>query len=65
MEQFLHGVAVFVFILSLLNVLKNIFSFIKAYRLAKQGKESTFNNTKVENIILAFSISYIITFLIV
>lgn len=65
MEQFLHGVAIFVFILSLLNVLKNIFSFIKTYRLAKQGKEATFNNTMVDNIILASSISYIITFLIV
>jgi hypothetical protein len=65
MEQFLHGVAIFVFILSLLNVLKNIFSFIKTYRLAKQGKEATFNNAMVDNIILASSISYIITFLIV
>lgn len=61
MVKLFLGIEIFIFILSCLIVIKNIFSFFKILWL-KQGK---FELNMVNTNLLYFSISYIITLLII
>lgn len=61
MFKLILGIEIFIFILSCLNVLKNAFNLIKVV-WTKNGK--VLNNT-IDKVLLSFSISYIITQLII
>lgn len=60
MIELILTLKVFIFILSCLNVIKNIYNFIKVMRL----QEGYFNNGKYGNLFFGLSLSYIITILI-
>lgn len=57
----LYSIEVFILILCILNVLKNIYNIIKVMKI-KDGK---FSSSKSDTLFLGLSISYIITVLIV
>ena len=61
MDKLLLGLEIFVFILSILICVKNIFSFIKVMVL----KEGTIDISNRNSIIFGCAISYIITMIII
>ncbi len=61
MVKLILGIQIFIFILSCLNVIQNIFKFLKVLWL-KQGK---FEITNISKLWFGLSLSYIITQLII
>lgn len=61
MEKIIFGLEIFFFIFSLLNIIKNIYTFIKVVRL-KEGKVDT---SLVSEIMFGVSLSFVITMLII
>lgn len=61
MVKLILGIEIFIFVLSCLNVVQNIFKFFKILWL-KQGK---FEITNLSKLLLGLSISYIMTQLII
>ena len=59
--EFLLGVRIFIFIFSILIIIRDLYNFIKVLKL-KEGKYDA-NTTNL--ILLATSISYVITMLII
>jgi hypothetical protein len=60
MGELILTLKVFIFVLSCLNIIKNIYGFVKVMRL-QQGH---FDNGKYGNLCFGLSLSYIITLLI-
>lgn len=60
MGELILTLKVFIFVLSCLNIIKNVYGFIKVVRL-QQGH---FDNGKYGNFCFGLSLSYIITLLI-
>jgi hypothetical protein len=61
MLEFILGVKIFLFIFCLLNVVKNIYNFIKVMRL----ESGSLNNGKYGTIYFGLSLSYVLTLLII
>ena len=61
MLEFILGIKVFIFIFCFLNVIKNIYNFIKVMRL----ESGSFDNGKYGTIYFGLSLSYILTLLII
>lgn len=61
MEELVLFLKVFIFMLSCLNILKNVYSFIKILYL-QDGK---FDNGKYGNLFFSLSLSYIVSLLII
>lgn len=61
LETFLLGVRIFIFIFALLIIIRDAYNFVKVLRL----KEGKYDATTTNLILLASSISYIITMLII
>lgn len=61
MFKLILGLEIFIFILSILNVFKNVFKLVKVI-WTKSGK---INNNWLDNLLLGMSISYVITQLII
>ncbi len=61
LETFLLGVRIFIFIFALLIIIRDAYNFVKVLRL----KEGKYDATTTNLILLASSISYIITTLII
>lgn len=61
LETFLLGVRIFIFIFALLIIIRDAYNFAKVLRL----KEGKYDATTTNLILLASSISYIITMLII
>ena len=61
MFKLILGLEIFIFILSILNVFKNVFKLVKVI-WTKSGK---MNNNWLDNLLLGMSISYVITQLII
>lgn len=61
LEMFLLGVRIFIFIFALLIIIRDAYNFAKVLRL----KEGKYDTTTTNLILLASSISYIITMLII
>lgn len=60
MNEIIIFCKIFILILSILNITKNIYGFLKVIRT----QEGHFENGKYGNLLLGLSISYIITTLI-
>lgn len=60
MGEIVLTIKVFIFIMSCLNIIKNIYNFIKVMRL----QQGYFDNGKYGNLFFGLSLSYIITILI-
>lgn len=60
MGEIILTIKVFIFIMSCLNIIKNIYNFIKVMRL----QQGYFDNGKYGNLFFGLSLSYIITILI-
>lgn len=56
----LNGIGIFLFVFSILIIIKNLFNFIKVLYL----KEGKYDNSRIQQLLLGSSISYVITFLI-
>lgn len=61
MFKLILGLEIFIFILSILNVFKNVFKLVKVI-WTKSGK---MDNNWLDNLLLGMSISYVITQLII
>jgi hypothetical protein len=61
LETFLLGVRIFIFIFALLIIIRDAYNFVKVLRL----KEGKYDATTTNLILLASSISYVITTLII
>ena len=61
LETFLLGVRIFIFIFAFLIIIRDAYNFAKVLRL----KEGKYDATTTNLILLASSISYIITMLII
>ena len=60
MERLIYFIEFFVFVLSCLNITKNVFKFIKVFK-TQQG---SINEGKYDSLFFALSFAYVITILI-
>lgn len=61
MDKLILGVEIFIFIMCILNIIKNLYTFFKVLHL----KEGHVDNSTLSTIIFGCSISYFITILII
>lgn len=61
MGELVLGIKIFIFILSILNILKDVYKFLKVMR----KEEGVFDNGKYGSLFFGLSLSYIITLLII
>ena len=61
MIEFILGLKVFLFVFCLLNILKNLYNFVKVLR-TKEGKVVSSTSSEI---LFGLSLSYVITMLII
>lgn len=61
MVELIFGIKIFVFVLCVLNIIKNIYNFIKVIT-TKEGK---IDSSTQSEILFGLSVSYVITLLII